>query len=399
MGSVSINFSLQDVIDDPFPHFEEIRAAGPVVRNEALGVLMVPGHAEVLAVLHDPGRFSSSIYSSPEAPPVMRGVKTMISSDPPEHTRLRRVAQGAFSRRSVARVEGTVSQVVDQILDDPRVAEGLAGADGLDVVGALCRPVPATVIALLLGVPVGDLPRFVGWSEDLVQVASAGRDQLPDWPEVRARAEKAGVELQTYLAEQIEDHRAVVQDDLINDLLVANDDGVLNDAELVASLILLLIAGNETTTNLIGTGLKLLGAHPDQRQLVVDDPKLIEGAVEEILRYEGVVQVVARLASEGSTLAGVDIEAGDVVLLLPGAANRDPGAFPDPGRFDVRRDPNQHLGFGHGVHHCLGASLARLETRLALSAFLRRFPGYEVDRYGYKPVFLARGLDHLRLRG
>jgi cytochrome P450 len=203
--------------------------------------------------------------------------------------------------------------------------------------------------------------------------------------------------MRAYLKEQIDLHRRTENDDLINDLLVANEHGALDDRQLLATCILLLIAGNETTTKLIGSGLRVLASHPDQRQALVDDPGLMARAVDEILRFEGVTTLLPRLTTDDSTLADVDIKSGEVVLLLNGAANRDPEAFPDPSRFDVTRSPNHHVAFGHGIHHCLGNQLAHLEARVALSEFVRRFPDYGVGDFRFVPVFLARGLDSLQV--
>jgi cytochrome P450 len=200
-----------------------------------------------------------------------------------------------------------------------------------------------------------------------------------------------------YLQEQIDRHRQSEHDDLINDLLVANEHGILDDRELRAACILLLLAGNDTTAKLIGTGLLLLARHPDQRQLVLDCPDLIPGAIEEILRFHGVPQAIPRLVTENSTLIDVEVKPGEIVYALAAAANRDPEAFADPGRFDVTRSPNPHVGFGHGVHHCLGTMLARMEARIAFSAFLSRAPGYEVREAHYWPVFQVRGLQDLRV--
>lgn len=298
--TVDLNLNAQEVVDDPYPHYEVIRSTGRAVMNGLLGVWMIPGHADVLAVLHDPATFSSGAFAADESNTAMRGSRTMIQTDPPEQQRLR---------------------------------------------------------------------------------------------EVKARADEAGTAMRAYLEDQIEKHRRSTHDDLINDLLVANENGVLDDGELIATLVLLLIAGNETTTKLIGTGLLLLDQHPEQRRMLVSDPGLMAGAVEEMLRYQGVVHMLPRMATRDVEMGDAVIRSGDIVLLA--AANRDLDAFPDPNVFDITRSPNHHVGFGHGVHHCLGNMLARMEARMALSGFLSRFPDYQVKEYRYRPVFLARGLDSL----
>ena len=394
---VDINFDSIEVISDPFPFYEEIRAAGRVVRNDLLGVWMVPGYQDVLSVLHDPTRYSNALYGAVSDLNVLDGARIMINADPPEHTSLRKVAYQAFRRSSVAKLDGTIRQVVDRLLDDASVRERLASGQEVDVMEAFCRPVPATVIALLLGVPVSDLPLFVSWSDDLSAVMDSGQRNSPSWPETLARGEQAGAAMRAYLKDQIDIHRRTEHDDLINDLLLANEHGTLDDRQLLATCILLLIAGNETTTKLIGGGLRVLASHPDQRQKLVDDPGLTGSAVDEILRFEGVTALLPRLATDDSTLADVDIKSGEAVLLLNGAANRDPEAFPDPSTFDITRSPNHHVAFGHGIHHCLGNQLARLEARMALSGFVQRFPDYQVGDFRFVPVFLARGLDSLHV--
>jgi cytochrome P450 len=393
--TVDLNLNAQEVVDDPYPHYEVIRGTGRAVMNGLLGVWMIPGHADVLSVLHDPSTFSSGAFASADTNTAMRGSPNMIMSDPPEQQRLRKVAQQAFSRRSVRTIEAAVGQIVDEVLDTANLADRWAAGETADVMDALCRPVPATVIARLLGVPSGDTEMFVAWSEDMSNATGEGREQFPDWPEVKARADDAGTAMRAYLEDQIEQHRRTEHDDLINDLLVANEHGVLDDGELIATLVLLLIAGNETTTKLIGTGLLLLDQHPDQRRQLVANPDLVASAVEEMLRFQGVVHMLPRMATRDFEMGDSVIRSDEIVLLLLAAANRDPDAFADPNRFDITRTPNHHVGFGHGIHHCLGNMVARMEARIALSGFLSRFPDYQVKEYRYRPVFLARGLGSL----
>ena len=397
--TVDLNLNAQEVVDNPYPHYELIRGTGRAVMNGLLGVWMIPGHADVLSALHDPATFSSGAFALDESNTAMRGSKTMIQTDPPDQQRLRKVAQAAFSRRSVRTIETAVGQIVEEVLDQAALADRWAAGETADVMDALCRPVPATVIARLLGVPDADIENFVAWSEEMSNATGEGREQFPDWPEVKARADEAGTAMRAYLEDQIEQHRRSPHDDLINDLLVANEHGVLDDGELIATLVLLLIAGNETTTKLIGTGLLLLDQHPDQRRQLVANPDLMVGAVEEMLRFQGVVHMLPRMATRNVEMGDSVIRSGEIVLLLRGAANRDPDAFPDPNRFDITRTPNHHVGFGHGIHHCLGNMLARMEARMALTGFLSRFPEYQVKEYRYRPVFLARGLDSLVISG
>jgi cytochrome P450 len=393
--ALSINFDTPEIIANPFPVYEQIRAAGRMVRNELLGTWMVTGYQDVVSLFTNPNVFSNSIYAMPGGPDVLRGNSMMMDSDPPEHGPLRKVAYNAFRRSSVAKLEKTITEVVDGLLDDPALHEELAGGHEVDMMTAFCRQVPGTVIALLLGIPVADVPTFIAWSDDLTKVMDSGQHSTPEYAATVAAAERSGTAMWEYLQAQVDRHRQLEQDDLINDLLVANEGGILNDGQLLATCILLLIAGNETTTKLMGTGLRLLADHPDQRRDLAGDPSLTPGAVDEILRYQGVAAILPRAAKVDTTFADADVKAGDVILALNIAANRDPAAFPDPNKFDIRRTPNRHLAFGHGIHHCLGNQLARMEARIAFDGFLRRHPDYQVNSFRYAPVFLARGLDSL----
>ena len=396
-----INFDDKAVVRDPFPVYEEIRSQGTVVFNELLGIWMVVGYDDLTTALHEPNRYSNEAYgggSATPVPEVMNGARIMISTDPPESIPLRKVAQQAFVRGSLAKLESTIHGVVEEMLDQPEVRDGLAGGHDVEMMSLFCKQVPARVIALLLGVPIADLAMFITWSDHLTAVMDSGQHESPEWPTTVANARESGLAMRAYLQEQIDDHRRVHRDDLIGDLLVANENGILNDNELLATCILLLIAGNETTTKLIGSSLLTFGRHPDQRRLLVEDPERIVPAIEEVLRYEGVTTIVPRIVKEESTLGGEQLEPGDWMLLLLGAANRDPAAFEDPARFDIgRRNQNQHMAFGHGVHHCLGNRLARMEAQLAVNGFLRRYPTYEVGEIEYAPAFLARGLESMNI--
>jgi cytochrome P450 len=396
-GVFDVNLQDQAVIDDPFPVYEQIRGTGRVVRNGLFGVTMVPNYADVLTVLHDTSTYSSRFYDPANAPSFFEGANTMIDTDPPDHSRLRKVAQRAFLRSGIAKLDAAIRQVVDGLLDDPTLKARLDAGEEVEIMEAFCRPVPASVIAILLGVPLGDLDEFAGWSHQLGEAAGVGRETQPDWPEVFARAEAAGGNMRLYLKDQLERHRRESHDDLLNDLLVANGEGTLNDSELIATCILLMIAGNETTTKLIGTGLRLLSQFPDQRRELATDPELMTGAIEEMLRYEGITHLQGRLVTQDTELAGEPVGAGEIILVMFGAANRDPQEFDAPDRFDIHRAGNYHVGFGHGIHHCLGATLARTESRIALQAFLARWPEYHTGDFSFSPVLLARGLDTLQL--
>jgi cytochrome P450 len=249
------------------------------------------------------------------------------------------------------------------------------------------------VIAELLGVSQADRAQFNSWSDDIVALAAGVR--APDVAERFRRADVAGKEMRAYFQQAIGDHRGARHDDLIGALVASNDQGAMSDAELVAACVLLLAAGNETTTKLIANATALLAQHPDQRRRLLENPDLIPSAIEEVLRFDGISQGAQRRVIHDIEFAGECLRAGDVVTTLTGAANRDPEIFRRPDRFDVGRSPNPHIAFGHGIHFCLGAPLARLEAKVAMTGLLARVPDFEVSDLDYGSNFNVRGLEHL----
>lgn len=396
--SLAINFDTRETVTDPSAVYEEIRAAGPVVKNSLLGVSMVGRYNDVITVLHDPKRFSSSAYDAGGGGlDILGGARIMINTDPPEQVKLRKVVQNAFLRRSLQKLETTITTVVDELLGSDDFRDQISSSIGVEIVSSFCRPLPAQVIALLMGIPSSDQSEFIKWSEDLSAVMDSGQASGEAYELVKSRALDSGSAMRAYLQAQIDDHRAHERDDLINDLLVANEHGILSDNDILASCILLLIAGNETTTKLIGTTIRLLGTHTSDRRDLVEDPGLVPDAIEEVLRLEGVTTIVPRVATEDTTVSGVDVPAGEFLLLLLGSANLDPEVFTDPSHFDIRRTPNNHLAFGHGIHHCLGNRLARMEARFAITGLLSRYPEFALGDWAYRPVFLTRGLEHMQI--
>ena len=314
---------------------------------------------------------------------------TMLNSDPPRHTRLRGLVNKAFTPRAVRALEERMRGIVDELLD------GLAAADEIEVIADLAYPLPVTVIAEMLGVPAADRDRFKHWSDEAVR--GLGTATLDD---LRASI-RAGRELNAYLAPIAEERRRHPRDDLLSGLLAAEEEGDrLSMDEVFQTVILLLVAGNETTTKLIGNGLLALLRHPDQLELLRQNPDLIDGAVEELLRYDGPVHATARGALEPFEFQGAHIAKGQMIVLGIGAANRDPARFADPDRVDITRGDNPHLAFGQGLHFCLGASLARLEARTALGALVERYPSMKlaVDRPRWGPNTALRGLVSLPIR-
>jgi cytochrome P450 len=381
-----------ELIANPFPFYEEARRQGPVVRNDTLGFWMITDHAEAMTVLRDPVRFSSSpMGAALGVVGATMAASSMASADPPEHARLRGVVQRAFIPRAIALLEPMMANLVDGTL------RSLGRGEVLDAVNDLSYPLSISVIAELLGVSAADRDAFKEWSDDLL----LGGRMNPSGHEKEA-AEKGAAALADYFREQIEDRRRHPTDrDLVGRLVAANENASMSDDELLASCILLLFAGNETTTKLIGNSILCLAQHPLQRQCVAEEPTLLNGAVEELVRFMGPPQAEFRLALEDVALGEAKICAGELMMVLLGCANRDPKHFPNPDQFDVTRSPNDHIGFSHGIHFCLGASLARLETRVVLSRLLGDYPTYRLARPDepprYADSFFMRGLTGLEI--
>ena len=313
----------------------------------------------------------------------------MLLLDPPDHTRLRALVNKAFARQSVnaleTRIRGLMGGLLDAI-DDPA---------GFDLMTAVARPLPVIVIAEMLGVPPQDRARFTTWSNQRARIIEPTATERE-----RAHADAAGESLDAYFLSTIEDRRADPQDDIISALVHAEEEGdTLNEQEMLNMLRLLLIAGNETTTNLIGNGMLALLRHPDQLSVLRDDPSLMPAAVNELLRFDSPVQSDFRAAVEDCEVDGVPIRGGESIILLLGAANHDPAVFDRPERLDVRRREGNHIALGRGIHHCLGAFLARLEGRIAFEMLLERFPTIRLltDRPAFRSGIVLRGLESLPL--
>jgi len=351
---------------------------------------LVTGYDEVRQALNDP-RF---IKAGPPAVSATQALpediaqamsRDMLHLDPPDHTRLRRLVSAAFTRRRVDALAPRITTLADQLL------EAMAEQAEVDLIDAYAFPLPMTVICELLGVPRADAPEFRGWSATIVTGSLIA-------PELWVAAAES---LVGYIRSLLEEKRRSPADDLLS-ALVATRDGQdrLTEDELTSMVFLLLIAGHETTVNLIGNGVHALLEHPRQLALLRADPAQLPVFIEEILRYEGPVQVATpRFTAEAVVLGGVRIPAGEMVVPSVLAANRDGGHFPDATVFDASRGQNQHVAFGHGIHHCLGAPLARLEGRVALERLLRRFPQVRLavrpGELTWRPSFLMHGLSSL----
>jgi cytochrome P450 len=388
------------MLTDPYPAYHRLRAVAPVVWAEAFQGWILTRYEDVAAVLRDV-RFSSQRYGNLADQAAERGAsevaamyrmraEAMLSCDAARHTRLRSLVSKAFTPRAVAAMRPRVAELVDRMLDE-------AQARGpIDLMRDLAAPLPVAVIAAMLGIPPEDEGRFKEWSDAIAATAN-----LPESlsPEVISRSATAYHELTDYFRGLIGRIRSGQSAGLLAAMAAAEEAGDrLTEAELYANAILLLNAGHETTTNLIGNGTLALLRHPEQWQRLVAEPALITGAVEELLRYDSPVQFSSRRAHEDIALGKHTIGAGQIVLVVLGAANRDPAMFPDPDRLDVTRaEAAHHVAFGMGPHYCLGAPLARLEGQVAFEALVRRYPGLRLE--GGPPVyrenFNLRGLKRL----
>jgi cytochrome P450 len=320
--------------------------------------------------------------------PSDRGLdNVMLFKDPPDHTRLRTLVNKAFTPRVVEKMRVRVQEIVDDLLDEA-VPRG-----EMDVISDFAYPLPVRVIAEMLGVPPEDRDRFKGWSRGVAPILDP---MISD--EVFFKVAEAGLALAMYFDELVATRRAQPRDDLVSELIAAEDQGdKLTEEELRATLILLLVAGHETTMNLIGNGLYALFRNPDEMERLRADTALGKTAVEELLRYDGPVHLTARTALEDVEVGGVAVEAGEMCVVVLGAANRDPDQFPDPDRLDVGRGHNRHIAFSAGGHFCVGATLARLEGEIAFETLLRRLPGLKraTNDVSYRATVTLRGLEAL----
>lgn len=389
-------------IADPFPAFAALRATAPVHFSEAHRAWLVSRHDDVVAGFMD-ARLSSDRVRPllagldeerrRQVGPVMEMIKDwMVVTDPPEHTRLRRLAGRAFNPRRVAASEPRVARLVDELLDR-FIAEGHQ-----DLIAHFTFPLPATVIAELIGAPPEDRDLFHGWSNDLAAVAfGAGGEERGDRHE---RAMRGLQELLDYIDGLVERARAAPGEDMVSGLLEGDGKGdFLSHDEVKSMCALMLFAGHETTTTLVSNAVKTLLDHPGQLALLERDPALAPQVVEEMLRFEGPIKVLIRWVTEDFTWHGQTIRAGERVFLLPASANRDAGRFQDPDRVDVLRKPNPHVAFGKGVHACIGAQLARIESRLAMASIFRRLPNLRLvdDEPEWLPSLASRALRTLRV--
>lgn len=378
---------------DPWPLCHKLREEAPVFET-TMGTLVLTRYADCAAVLRDP-RFSVDPRKSKGSDGVgelsfsQRGFdNVMLFEDPPDHTRLRGLVSKAFTPRAIAALKARIEELVDEFIDD------IVDAGETDLISALAYPLTVTVIAEMLGIPGADRDSFRSWSTAIAPILDPfiPPEQLPAMSE-------AAMHLVGYVHELVMERRKNPGSDLVSALIHAEEEGdKLTTEEVHATVLLLLIAGHETTMNAIGNGMLALFHAPDQLERLRNDPGLVRTATEEILRHDGSIMQTARNALEPLEVAGKSIDQGTLVVTVIGAANRDPAQFEDPDRLDIGRDPNRHLAFSAGPHFCLGAQLARLEIQIALRGLVTRLPTLRlVEEPKWRPTVTFRGLQELRV--
>ncbi|HXW82926.1 MAG TPA: cytochrome P450 [Candidatus Binataceae bacterium] len=376
---------------NPYPHYAELVSGPP--RHLSLGapVVLVARYSDVLAVTRDHGSFSSTLpqYAVSRGANPFGGAVTLPFADPPVHTRLRRLVASDFTPRRIGNLAPRIAEITKQLL------QGKVGGGRFEAMSALANQVPVMIIAEMLGIPSEEHQQFKEWSEAVATNDFTGN---PAGPAMRESVRQ----LREYLAAAIECRRRAPGADLISALVAAHDQSdALTADELLAFVVLLLVAGNETTTNLIGNGLLALARNPNEYQRLRREPALISTAVEKMLRYDSPVQALMRFAIRDLEVGGVPIKPGSIVAVLFAAANRDPEQFPEPDRFDSSRSPNHHLAFGDGIHFCLGAPLARLEAGVVFREIVERFDRIALADptapLAYRGSVATRGLRELNL--
>jgi cytochrome P450 len=386
---------------NPHPLYAKLRADAPVCEVPMPGgqtAWLVTRYDDVVSVLKDPrfvkDRFPvlspAQLKKQPWVPPVFKPLmRNMLDNDPPNHTRLRALVQKAFTPRRIEAMRDHIQVMADDLL------KSVPSSRPFDLIADYALPLPATVIAEILGVPIGDRHKFHRWSKSIVSLNWSKWDTIRGIPAVW--------QLIRYARKLVAQRRARPADDMISALVQARENGdALSEDELVAMIILLLIAGHETTVNLIGNGVLSLLEHPDELQKLRENPALIGSAVEELLRFNSPLDTATeRFAAEDVTIAGVTIPRGSLVFAVISSANRDESQFTQPDALDIAREPNRHLSFGLGIHFCIGAPLARVEGQIAINTLLRRAPNPRLavpsEKLKWRRGLVLRGMESLPL--
>lgn len=377
--------------EDPYPHYERFRGPDPLLRV-ADTIWFALGHAEVTALLRDPRLSSDESRATTEigkSGPGEVKSQSLLFMDPPDHTRLRALVARAFTPRRVEGLRGRTEAIAAELVSAMAAQRG-----PVDLIASFAYPLPVRVICALLGVPEADEAKFTGWSHG---VARSLDPTVLRSPEIDAAIAEAKRDLGAYLGGLLAARAERPEDDLLSALAAVDADGDrISPREVVELAVLLLVAGHETTVNLIGSGMLALLRAPAELAILRRSPDRCAGAVDELLRFDGPVQITQRVATEDMDFAGAPVKAGDEILLVLGAANRDPAVFADPHRLDITRDARRHVAFGGGIHHCLGAALARMEAQIAFDALLTRLGPIELaGEPERRPTFTLRGLASL----
>lgn len=391
-------------VTNPYPLYAKLRKRWPVREDPIVPAWVVTRYADVLSTLRDP-RFAKDPYLAASLPTLVRDQLdlpaepeaavdgeplAMLFIDPPRHTKVRSIFNRGFTARALSMLRPRLELIARKRLDR------IGAQREFDVMQELAFPMPTIVIAELLGFPAEDYPKLKTWSDDFAAALT-----INPTPAQSAASNQSREELREYFDDVVERLKRQPGDNLISTLIASGvENGQLTRQEFFANCALLMAAGHETTSNLIGNGMLALLRHPDELQLLRDDPSLISSAVEECLRYDSPVQWNSRIATEDIEVGSMTVPRGAVMLISLGAANRDPEVFTDPDRFDIRRRDNKHLAFGQGIHYCIGAALARMEGEIAIGSLIQRFPKLRLatNKIRWRKGVIFRGPEHLRVR-
>jgi cytochrome P450 PksS len=396
-----------EAVANSYPLFKRMRSEDPVHYSESLGYWILTRYRDVEAALRDE-RLSSNRKAlhinqlgSLDVKEIQHFLdltsNSMVDTDPPEHTRLRKLAQPGFTTRAIESWRSIIENTTDRLLDN------VQNHGGMDVVSDLSVPLPGSIIPEIMGVPETDRANLLEWARDIITFFAAAGESTIEMEELARKADKAAAQFSALITQLVEQRRRQPGTDMISLLIVAYQEQGFNLEELPSICIQILVAGLVTSTDLVANGVNTLLSHPDQLQKLKKNPSLINSAVEEMIRFDTSTPFFFRIAKQDLTIGGKEIVAGSVIALGLGAANHDPEKFEEPEVFDITRTPNEHLGFGSGIHFCLGAVLARMELTICLTKLLRRLPnlGFDPDKQAIPTkhsILIMKGFDSLPVK-